>query len=45
MDQTLIQYYLKELAQIEDDCAEFALMHPQVAGRLTLGNAGATTLK
>lgn len=42
MDQTLIQYYLKELAQIEDDCAEFALMHPQVAGRLTLGNSGAT---
>lgn len=42
MDQALIQYYLKELAQLEDDCAEFSLAHPQVAGRLTLGNTGAS---
>ena len=38
MDQSLIQYYLKELAQIEEDCTEFAAMHPQVAGRLNLSN-------
>lgn len=42
MDQALIQYYLKELAQLEDDCAEFSLAHPQVAGRLTLSNTGAS---
>jgi type VI secretion system protein ImpG len=42
MDQALIQYYLKELAQLEDDCAEFSVAHPQVAGRLTLGNTGAS---
>jgi type VI secretion system protein ImpG len=41
MDKSLIQYYLKELAQLEDDCSEFSLAHPQVAGRLTLGNTGA----
>lgn len=42
MDQALIQYYLKELAQLEDDCAEFSVSHPQIAGRLTLGNTGAS---
>jgi type VI secretion system protein ImpG len=42
MDQALIQYYLKELAQLEDDCAEFSLAHPQVAGRLSLGSSGAS---
>ena len=41
MDQALIQYYLKELAQLEDDCADFSLANPQLAGRLTLGNTGA----
>lgn len=40
MDSSLIQAYLKELAQIEDECAEFALAHPLVAGRLGLGSEG-----
>jgi len=40
MDHALFQYYLKELAHIEDECAEFAKRHPQVASRLTLGSAG-----
>ena len=41
MEQAFIQYYLTELAQIEDDCAEFSREYPQVAARLTLGQEGA----
>lgn len=40
MDSSLIETYLKELAQIEDECSEFALAHPLVAGRLGLGSEG-----
>ncbi len=41
-DMPFMQYYLKELASLEDDCAEFAACYPQVAGNLGLGIEGAT---
>lgn len=40
MENSLIQEYLKELAQIENECAEFSQAHPLVAGRLGLGSEG-----
>jgi type VI secretion system VasI/ImpG family protein len=33
-------YFLQELAVLEDDCAEFASLHPQIAGHLGLGSEG-----
>lgn len=40
MDEALVDYYLKELARLEEDCAEFAQAHPQIAERLALGGSG-----
>jgi len=40
MDETLVSYYLKELTRLEEDCAEFAQMHPQIAEHLALGGNG-----
>jgi type VI secretion system protein ImpG len=37
-----VQYYLQELALIEDDCAEFSAAYPQVAGNLGMNSEGAT---
>ena len=42
MDEALVDYYLKELSRLEEDCAEFAQAHPQIAERLALGSSGAS---
>lgn len=39
-EETQVEYYLRELHQLEDDCAAFAVSHPQIASELGLGAEG-----
>lgn len=41
-EESLVQYYLRELHQLEDDCAVFAASHPQIAAELSLGTEGSS---
>ncbi len=39
-EKSLLQYYLQELALLEDDCAAFSAAYPSVAANLGLGSEG-----
>ncbi len=40
VDKSFLQYYLRELSVLEDDCAAFASAYPQVAANLGLEGSG-----
>lgn len=41
-EDSLVQYYLSELHQLENDCAAFAASHPQIAAELSLSAQGSS---
>lgn len=41
-DNSFTQYYLRELAQLEDDCIDFSQAHPAISAHMGMGAEGAT---